>query len=68
VSLARAGPRWRLTVRDNGKMSTDIADDDAARVAGGLGTRLVRSFVEQIGGEIVSSADSGFRHDIHFDA
>jgi PAS domain S-box-containing protein len=68
VSLARAGDLWRLSVHDDGKASVDVAGNDPLQVAGGLGTRLVRSFVAEIGGEIVSSSESGFRYDIHFAA
>jgi two-component sensor histidine kinase len=67
VTLAPEGDAWMLTVRDNGQ---GVQGPETALPLelseGGLGTRLVRVFVEQIGGVLTSTADSGLRHEIIF--
>jgi two-component sensor histidine kinase/PAS domain-containing protein len=55
VRFRREGDDLLLTVRDAGRG----LPTDADRRKGGLGMRLVRSLVEQIGGELTVRGDSG---------
>jgi len=60
VSLMLGPEGWVLTIEDSG---TGLSRKEA-RDAGGLGTLLVRRFVQQIGAEIVTTSEKGVRHQI----
>jgi two-component sensor histidine kinase len=64
VSLAPRGDLWTLTIRDEG---CGLGTAGTAR-AGGLGIRLVQRFVQQIGGELVTTSKGGVCHTISFRA
>jgi two-component sensor histidine kinase len=67
VSLSPVGDQWKLTVRDNGQGLPPSDSRPASGLSeGGLGSRLVRVFVQQIGGVLTSTANPGLRHDITF--
>jgi PAS domain S-box-containing protein len=62
VSLKRNGDLCSLVVEDDG---CGLGASQPAK-GGGLGTRLVQSFVQQIGGELVTTTGPGVRHAITF--
>jgi len=67
VSLAPDGALWVLTVQDNGKGMTEGAKiQQEQRSGGGLGTKLVASFVDQIGGSTTMTSTHGVRAEIRF--
>jgi two-component sensor histidine kinase len=67
VTLTRTLDCWTLTIRDNGRGLVGAVETPGSEPpVGGLGTRLVRRFVQRIGGEIVTVCDGGLRHDIRF--
>lgn len=63
VELADEGACCRLTIRDNG---SGLPQDQVGPQGGGLGTRLVKGFVKQIAGRLVTTSDGGVRHEITF--
>ena len=67
VSFRQDGADFLLTVTDDGVGVTDNLSA-APRSNGGMGTRLVRSLVAQLGGSIESSAQpgAGMRHLLRF--
>jgi PAS domain S-box-containing protein len=67
VSLAPDGDRWLLTIQDNGRGMTGKSEvHDGLRSTGGLGTKLVASFVDQIGGSMTTTSIQGVRVDVRF--
>jgi two-component sensor histidine kinase len=67
VRLAALGDGWALSVSDNGKGLNPTAGAVAAPTKrGGLGTRLVQTFVSQIGGALVTTSEAGVQHVVTF--
>jgi two-component sensor histidine kinase/PAS domain-containing protein len=60
VDLSRAGDGLALEVRDNGQGLSD----DAEGASSGLGMRLTRSLVAQVGGDMVAHRRPGARFEI----
>jgi two-component sensor histidine kinase len=68
VRLASDGHRWILIIQDNGRGMTPAGGDERTGSAmGGLGTKLVRQFVRQLGGSMSTTSDGGVRHEIVFE-
>jgi two-component sensor histidine kinase len=68
VSLTSDGHRWVLMIHDNGRgMSAASQDERTGGAMGGLGTKLVRQFVRQLGGSMTTTSDGGVRHEIIFE-
>jgi two-component sensor histidine kinase len=67
VRLARRDEGWALCITDDGRGLdlTAMAVSTPAR-RGGLGTRLVQTFVAQIGGTLVTTSDAGVQHVVTF--
>jgi two-component sensor histidine kinase len=67
VGLARLGERWALTIADDGRgLPQHLDDPGGAPKRGGLGTRLVQTFVAQLGGTLATTSQSGVRHVVTF--
>jgi PAS domain S-box-containing protein len=62
VSLLPRADGWVLTVEDHGAGF----GVPAPKASGGLGTLLVRRFVQQIGAELTTTSNNGVRHEIVF--
>ncbi len=60
VTLREQAEGWALVVEDHGR---GMADPGPAK-AGGLGTRLVQRFVQQIGAQLLTTSQGGVRHEI----
>ncbi len=58
VSLDRQSDVWTLTIEDGGTRLGGAEPKDS----GGLGTILVRRFVQQIGAELTTLSEDGVRH------
>jgi two-component sensor histidine kinase len=57
-----------LVIQDNGRgMSQPGEDQRPSSGAGGLGTKLVRQFVRQLGGSMTTKSDQGVRQEIVFE-
>jgi two-component sensor histidine kinase len=64
-----AGELWALTISDDGcGLPPEARDASAPPKRGGLGTRLVQTFVSQIGGTLATTSQSGVQHVITFRA
>jgi two-component sensor histidine kinase len=66
-SVVHGGAVWLLTIEDNGKgmaLSADV--QQAPRPGRGLGTKLVASFVDRIGGSLTTTSIHGVRVEIRF--
>jgi PAS domain S-box-containing protein len=69
VRLAPLDEGWALSVSDDGRgLAPKAAAVSAQPKRGGLGTRLVQTFVSQIGGTLVTTSDAGVRHVVTFSA
>jgi two-component sensor histidine kinase len=68
VRLAALGEGWALSISDDGRGLGPKAKLDTAPRRGGLGTRLVQTFVSQIGGTLVTTSDAGVQHVVTFTA
>jgi two-component sensor histidine kinase len=69
VRLAKLDEGWVLSISDDGRGLDPKADTvSAPPKRGGLGTRLVQSFVSQIGGTLVTTSDGGVQHVVTFEA
>jgi two-component sensor histidine kinase len=66
VLLRQVDDAWQLTVADDGVGLGPQRRDGPRRARTGLGTRLVDSFVSQLGAELTTTHASGVRHDIRF--
>jgi len=66
VRLAPEEGCWSLSVADNGQGLNEAPTSSAAKARGGLGTRLVQAFVNQLGGELITHASAGVEHVISF--
>jgi two-component sensor histidine kinase len=62
VSLMPNGEGWTLIVQDHGQGLGDAKPKEK----GGLGGRLIKRFVEQIGAEITTTSGQGVRHEITY--
>jgi two-component sensor histidine kinase len=60
VSLDRQSDVWTLTIEDGGTRLGGAEPKDS----GGLGTILVRRFVQQIGAELTTLSEDGVQHTI----
>ena len=65
VRLARDGDGLRLSVRDQGR---GLPQDVAPRPGGGLGMKLIRSLVAQVGGQLSTSGPPGAAFEISLPA
>jgi two-component sensor histidine kinase len=67
VRLARRDEGWALSIADDGRgLDLKAMTVSAPARRGGLGTRLVQTFVSQIGGTLVTTSDAGVQHVITF--
>ena len=62
VSLRGSPQNWTLVIRDQGQGFQEMSSSPK----GGLGTRLVHNFVQQLGAEIITTSDDGVKHSIVF--
>jgi two-component sensor histidine kinase len=69
VRLAKLDEGWALSVSDDGR-GLDPKAEAVSRPPrrGGLGTRLVQTFVSQIGGTLVTTSAAGVQHVVTFEA
>jgi PAS domain S-box-containing protein len=67
VRLTPSGEGWALSIADDGR-GLDLKPKDASAPPkrGGLGTRLVQTFVNQIGGTLVTTSQAGVQHVVTF--
>jgi two-component sensor histidine kinase len=69
VTLKADGETWVLTVEDDGRGLAEPPEDRRTPpTAGGLGTRLIRTFVNQIGGTLTVRSNQGVAFEIRFAA
>jgi PAS domain S-box-containing protein len=69
VHLGPSGDGWALSIADDGRgleLETLTASPTPKR--GGLGTRLVQTFVSQIGGTLTTTSGAGVKHVVTFAA
>ena len=64
IGLISRPDGWVLTIEDDG---TGLGATEGAST-GGLGTLLVRRFVQQIGAQLETTSGPGVRHEIRFKA
>jgi PAS domain S-box-containing protein len=69
VRLTPAGDGWALSISDDGRgLDAKAITVSPSPKRGGLGTRLVQTFVGQIGGTLVTTSESGVQHVVTFEA
>jgi two-component sensor histidine kinase len=69
VRLAPSGDAWALTISDDGRgLDVSAQTVSAPPKRGGLGTRLVQTFVSQIGGTLTTTSQGGVQHVVIFAA
>jgi PAS domain S-box-containing protein len=66
VRLARSGDAWTLSISDDGRGLALKSHIPTPPKRGGLGTRLVQTFVSQIGGTLITTSDAGVQHVVTF--
>jgi len=67
VRLAPCGDGWALSISDNGRgLDPNAKTLSPGPKRGGLGTRLVQTFVSQIGGTLVTTSEAGVQHVVTF--
>jgi len=58
---------WALSISDDGRgLEPKTRDLSAPPKRGGLGTRLVQTFVSQIDGTLTTTSQAGVRHVVTF--
>jgi len=62
VAFSLGEDGWMLVIEDKGQGF----QDQGKTKSGGLGTRLVRLFVKQMGAVLTSTSDGGVRHEIRY--
>jgi len=63
------GGGWALSISDDGRgLAPKAKDVSASPKRSGLGTRLVQTFVSQIGGTLTTTSQSGVEHVVTFKA
>jgi two-component sensor histidine kinase len=69
VRLTPTGDGWALSVSDDGRgLDAKAITVSPTPKRGGLGTRLVQTFVSQIGGTLVTTSEAGVQHVVTFEA
>ncbi len=63
IKLSRQAQAWSLVIADDGKGF----ENGQSPAGGGLGMKLVRNFVEQIGAKLVTTSNGGVHHEITAD-
>jgi two-component sensor histidine kinase len=66
VRLAPSDEGWALSISDDGRGLDAETSVSAPGKRGGLGTRLVQTFVSQIGGTLTTTSQSGVLHVVAF--
>jgi len=66
VRLTRRDAGWALTISDDGRGLDPLANVSTPPKRGGLGTRLVQTFVSQIDATLTTTSGAGVQHVVTF--